>query len=118
MPDSYTHFGQAKEHLWGADEVGADYGEVQRVRRVDRGTWKDLKNRVGAIVGKSLYDGAEAYETTVLLKKSKTPPAKGTVVSYKSKKYLIDSDVTLEQSNEDYQTLSFTMTHYENMPNP
>lgn len=114
MPDSYTHFGQAKDHLWGADEVGADYGEVQRVRRVSTGAWKELRNRFGAKVGETRYDGAERYETTVLLKKSKEPPKNGALVSYKGRKYLVKSDVTVEQSNEDYQTLSFQMEAGEN----
>lgn len=118
MADTYTHFGQAKDHLWGADEAGADYGEVQRVQRANRGSWKDLKNREGAVVGRTKYDGSRSFQVTVLLKKSKREPEQGTKVSYGGKQYLVDSDVTVEQSNEDYQTLSFVMTAYDNMPNP
>lgn len=118
MPDTYTHFGQAKDHIWGADAVGADYGEVQRIQKANRGSWKDLKNRFGAVVGKTKYDGAKSYQVTVLLKKNKAEPEQGTKVTYGGKQYIVDSDVSVDQSNEDYQTLSFTMTHYENMANP
>lgn len=118
MADSYTNFGQAKDHIWGADAAGADYGEVQRVTKANRGTWKDLKNRVGAVVGRTLYDENDTLAVTVLLKKSKTPPKQGAKVTYAGSAYLVDSDVTVEQQNEDYQTLSFTMTAYKNMPNP
>lgn len=114
MADTYTHFGQAKDHIWGADEVGADYGEVQRVRKVSTGAWKELKDRFGAKKGETRYDGAERYETTVLLKKDKDPPENGDIVSYKGKKYLVKSDVVVEQSNEDYHTLSFQMEVGEN----
>ena len=118
MANSYTNFGQAKDHIWGADEAGADYGEVQRISKANRGTWKDLKNRFGALVGRTLYDESDSLAVTVLLKKTKTPPAQGKRVTFDGKNYLVDSDVTVEQSNEDYQTLSFTMTAYKNMPNP
>ena len=47
-----------------------------------------------------------------------TPPKQGAKVTYDGKTYLVDSDVSLEQENENYQTLSFTMTAYKNMPNP
>ncbi len=115
MADGYTHFGQAKDHIWGADEVGADYGEVQRVQKTGRGSWKDLKNRFGAIVGKTRYDSSDSLQVTVLLKKSKQPPEQGKKVSYDGKTWLVDSDVTVDASNEDYKTLSFTMTAYANM---
>ena len=118
MADSYTHFGQAKDHIWGADEVGADYGEVQRVTKRGSGQWKDLKNRVGAIVGRTRYDGSKNISVTVLLKKTKKPPENGDKVSYDGKTWLVDGDVTLEQQNEDYQTLTIPLSFYENMPNP
>ena len=114
MAESYTHFGQAKDHIWGADAVGADYGEVQRVRKAGTGAYKELHNRFGAKVGETRYDGAERYETTVLLKKGKAPPKNGAVITYKGTKYIVKGDVVEEQSNEDYQTLSFQMEVGEN----
>lgn len=118
MANSYTHFGQAKDHLWGADEVCADYGEVQRVTKRGGGSWKDLKNRVGAVTGKTLYDENAKISVTVLLKKNKQPPEQGKKISYDGKIWLVDEDVTLEQQSEDYQTLTVPLSFYANMPNP
>lgn len=115
MADSYTNFGQAKDHLWGADAVCADYGEVQRVTKRNAGSWKDLKNRVGAVTGKTLYDENDKINVTVLLKKTKQPPAQGQKISYDGKLWLVDEDVTLEQQNEDYQTLTVPLSFYKNI---
>lgn len=118
MADSYTHFGQAKDHIWGADAVCADYGEVQRVTRRGTGAWKDLKNRFGAVTGKTIYDQGDKISVTVLLKKNKQPPKQGDKISFDGKTWLVDEDVTVEQQNEDYQTLSVPLSFYKNMPNP
>lgn len=118
MSDTYTSFGQAKDHLWGADEVCADYGEVQRVTKRNGGAWKELKNRVGAVAGKTNYDENDKINVTVLLRKNKQPPTQGKKISYGGRTWLVDEDVTLEQQNEDYQTLTVPLSFYKNMPNP
>lgn len=118
MADEYQHFGQAKDHIWGADEVGADYGEVQRVSKAHGAQEKLLKNRVGITVGKTVYDKVKRIDVTVLLRKTKKVPEPGTVVSYDYagvSKWQIAGTPTLDQENEDYQTLRYQLERYEGM---
>ena len=115
MANDYQTFGQAKDHLWGADDPAAEYGEVQRVSRSNRAAEKPLKNRFGNTVGTTFYDPAEAISVTVLIKKSKKLPKPGDKIGYDGKQWLVKGEPREEQSNEDYHTVTIDMVLHGHM---
>lgn len=115
MANDYQSFGQAKDHVWGADAAGADYGEVQRVGKANRAKQKELRNRFGNTVGTTFYDPSRALSVTVLIKKNKQLPKPGEIVNYDGKRWQVEGEPKEDQSNEDYRTATFDIVLHEHM---
>ena len=96
---------------WGTSS-DVQYGIVQSEATTPEGMWKEAKNHLGQIVVKVLYDTGTKMRISILLDSTKTAPAIGDTVTWKTLKYICEG-AAVTASNEDFTQLELELGAYQ-----
>ncbi len=96
---------------WGTSD-DTTYGIVQSEATTPQGQWKQVKDHVGKVVVKLLYDTGTQKRISILLDSSKTAPEIGDTVTWDTVKYLCE-DAPVTARNEDFTQLELLLTTTE-----
>jgi len=94
---------------WGTS-ADVQYGVVQSEVTTPQGMWRQLKNHLGQVVVKLLYDNGSQKRISIMLDSTKTPPAIGSTVTWDTVKYLVEEPPVVTARNEDWTQLELTLT--------
>ena len=92
---------------WGTS-ADVQYGIVQSETTDPQGMWKQVKDHIGKVVVKLLYDTATTKRISILLDSTKTAPTIGDVVTWATIKYLVMA-APVTARNEDFTQLELTL---------
>lgn len=93
---------------WGTS-ADTTYGIVQSETSDPQGMWKQVKNHVGQVCVKLLYDTGDQKRIAILLDSTKTPPKIGDTVTWDSKSYTCEG-APVTARNEDFTQLELLLT--------
>ena len=93
---------------WGTSD-DTTYGIVQTEATTPQGMWKSVKDHVGKVVVKLLYDTGKQKRISILLDSSKTEPEIGDIVTWATVKYLCE-DASVTARNEDFTQLELLLS--------
>jgi len=94
---------------WGTS-TDVQYGIVQGETTTPQGMWKQLKDHLGKVVVKLLYDEGSQKRISIMLDSAKTAPALGDIVTWDSVAYLVEEPPVTTARNEDFTQLELTLT--------
>ena len=77
-----------------------------------QGMIRELRDHVGKVVVKLIYDKGTQKRIRIMLDTTKTPPEFGDTVTWDSKQYLCEGS-EVAASNEDFTALDITLTQSE-----
>ena len=93
---------------WGTSD-DTTYGIVQSEATTPQGQWKQVKDHVGKVVVKLLYDVGTQKRISILLDSTKTAPAIGDIVTWATVKHLCE-EAPVTARNEDFTQLELLLT--------
>lgn len=96
---------------WGTS-ADVQYGIVQSEATTPEGMWKEVKNHIGQVIVKLLYDTGTKKRISILLDSTKTPPVLGATVTWDSVKYICEG-AAVTASNEDFTQLELELGAYQ-----
>lgn len=93
---------------WGTSD-DANYGIVQSETTDPQGMWKQVKNNLGQVCVKLLYDTSTQKRISLLMDSSKIAPDIGDTVTWDTVAYTCEG-APVTARNEDFTQLELTLT--------
>ena len=106
-----THYGEARNVIWGAGEEFSAFGYLQNQGNQSDGSVGELNDFDGETVGLTVYNKKRVRTAEITMKKTQRQPEFGEILTIDGKKYMCRGSQK-NAENQGYVKLSLTLEAY------